>query len=195
MGQVKIELNGRVYRLLCGDDDEARLKELAGYLGSRIDGLAAQTGQHGDERLLVMAALLLADELLEMKAAALVSAVDARGTKRTTADGVADISDPGKLDDGRALPADTPAAGEGPVPRPPPLPTLVHDADAVEAAQAGAGPAGEEGAAARDGDGMTIRKLRTLTPAAKSLEARLAEARNVRQGPGQDDTSDPGSNT
>ncbi len=68
MGQVKIELNGKVYRLLCGDGEEGRLKELAGYVGSRLDGLAEQTGQHGDDRLLVMAALLLADELLEFKA-------------------------------------------------------------------------------------------------------------------------------
>ncbi|MCK5090476.1 MAG: cell division protein ZapA, partial [Hyphomicrobiaceae bacterium] len=36
MGQVAINLNGRSFRFDCGDDEEARLKELAAYVSSRV---------------------------------------------------------------------------------------------------------------------------------------------------------------
>lgn len=67
MGQVTVTLNGRTYRLRCGDGEEARLLELAGHLEQRIEGLAAEFGQVGDERLLLMAALLIADELWDAR--------------------------------------------------------------------------------------------------------------------------------
>lgn len=68
MSQVSITLNGRLYRLSCGAGQEARLRELAEHLERRIDRLAMDTRQFGDERLLVMAALLATDELLEARA-------------------------------------------------------------------------------------------------------------------------------
>jgi cell division protein ZapA len=67
MGQVAVTLNGRTYRLRCGDGDEARLLQLADYLEQRIEALAAEFGQVGDERLLLMAALLIADELWDTR--------------------------------------------------------------------------------------------------------------------------------
>lgn len=67
MGQITISLNNRTYRLSCGPGEEARLRELADHLGLRIERLAMDFGQHGDERLLVMAALLATDELLDAK--------------------------------------------------------------------------------------------------------------------------------
>lgn len=67
MGQVAVTLNGRTYRLRCGDGDEARLLQLADYLEQRIEALAAEFGQVGDERLLLMAALLIADELWDAR--------------------------------------------------------------------------------------------------------------------------------
>ena len=51
MGQVTVTVNGRTYRLRCGDGEEPRLIELATHVGNRIDGLAAEFGQVGDERL------------------------------------------------------------------------------------------------------------------------------------------------
>jgi cell division protein ZapA len=68
MGQVTVTLNGRSYRLRCGDGDEARLRSLAADVQSRIEALASEFGQVGDERLLVMAALLIADELWDARA-------------------------------------------------------------------------------------------------------------------------------
>jgi cell division protein ZapA len=67
MGYATITVNGRSYRLRCGDGEEARLAELAQALDERIDRLAADLGQHGDERLLLIAALKMADEISELR--------------------------------------------------------------------------------------------------------------------------------
>ncbi len=69
MPQLPLTINGRVYRLGCGEGDEARLKELAGIVSQKVDGLVAEFGQAGEARLLLMAALLVADELIDTRAA------------------------------------------------------------------------------------------------------------------------------
>lgn len=69
MGQVSVTLNGRTYRLACGDGEEARLAEIATYVKSKLDHLAIEFGQAGDDRLLLMTALLITDELYDLKAA------------------------------------------------------------------------------------------------------------------------------
>jgi cell division protein ZapA len=63
MGQVAIAVNGRSYRFDCGDGEEARLQELADYVKSRMEALSSEHGNVGEERLLLMAALTIADEL------------------------------------------------------------------------------------------------------------------------------------
>lgn len=68
MGQVVVNVNGRSYRFDCGDGEEARLNELAAFVKARIDALTQQYGQVGAERLLVMAALLITDELMDARA-------------------------------------------------------------------------------------------------------------------------------
>lgn len=67
MGQVLITLNGRTYRMACGDGQEARLERLADHLKSKVDTLAIEFGQVGEERLLLMAGLLVTDELFEAR--------------------------------------------------------------------------------------------------------------------------------
>jgi cell division protein ZapA len=63
MGQVAIAVNGRSYRFDCGDGEEPRLQELADYVKSRMEALSSEHGNVGEERLLLMAALTIADEL------------------------------------------------------------------------------------------------------------------------------------
>lgn len=65
MGQVNVTLNGRTYRLACEDGQEARFHQLAQDLTNRVDKLVAEFGPGAHERLLVMAALMLTDELFE----------------------------------------------------------------------------------------------------------------------------------
>ena len=68
MGQVAITLNGRTYRLRCGEGEENRLIELAAMVRRNVEALATEYNNVADDRLLLMAALLIADELLDARA-------------------------------------------------------------------------------------------------------------------------------
>ncbi|OHC75820.1 MAG: hypothetical protein A3G18_12750 [Rhodospirillales bacterium RIFCSPLOWO2_12_FULL_58_28] len=63
MAQVTVAINGRKYQIACDDGQEAHLARLGAYVDKRIGELVASIGQVGDARLLVMASLLVADEL------------------------------------------------------------------------------------------------------------------------------------
>jgi cell division protein ZapA len=63
LAQVSVTINGRIYQISCDDGQEANLMRLAGYVDKRVGELVASVGQVGDDRLLVMANLLVADEL------------------------------------------------------------------------------------------------------------------------------------
>ena len=63
MGMVDVTINGRRQSLQCDDGQEPRLRRLAAYVDGRIGDLAQQQGQLGDQRLLLMTSLLIADEL------------------------------------------------------------------------------------------------------------------------------------
>ena len=93
MGQVSIILNDRIYRLVCDDGEEDRLAELATYVKSKVAQLTAELGHAGDERLLLMAALMIADELWDARAAALPETQSAGGA-RQFADGAPALTEP-----------------------------------------------------------------------------------------------------
>jgi cell division protein ZapA len=67
MGQVTVVLNGRTYRLECGEGEESHLIALAAYLGTHIEDMKRKFGQVGDDRLILMASLLVTDELWELR--------------------------------------------------------------------------------------------------------------------------------
>jgi cell division protein ZapA len=67
MGQVSVTLNGRTYRLECGEGEETHLIALAEYLGTHVETMKRKFGQVGDDRLILMASLLVTDELWELK--------------------------------------------------------------------------------------------------------------------------------
>jgi cell division protein ZapA len=66
MAHVNVTINGRQYRMACEDGQENHLTWLAGDLDRRIEQLRAQFGEIGDMRLTMMAALTVADELVEV---------------------------------------------------------------------------------------------------------------------------------
>ena len=68
MSQIALTLNGRVYRFGCGDGEKARLIELGQYLQTHAEKISETHGQIRDERVLVMAALMVADELWDARA-------------------------------------------------------------------------------------------------------------------------------
>lgn len=67
MTQVLVNVNGRAYRLRCAPGQEDRLVDLASYVKGKLDALFKEHGNVGDERILLMAAIMLADELFEAR--------------------------------------------------------------------------------------------------------------------------------
>ena len=76
MAQVVVTINGRSYRIACEDGQEEHLTELSGYVSEKVKELVGAVGQIGDTRLLVMASLLISDELTDTRA----DLADARDT-------------------------------------------------------------------------------------------------------------------
>ena len=68
MAHVTVTINSRQYRMACEDGQESHLMRLAEYLEQRIGTLRGNFGEIGDARLIVMAALMVGDELSEAKA-------------------------------------------------------------------------------------------------------------------------------
>lgn len=67
MAQVEITINGRDYRIACEDGQEGHLTQLAAYLDGKVGELVDEVGQIGDTSLMVMAGLLVADELSDTR--------------------------------------------------------------------------------------------------------------------------------
>jgi cell division protein ZapA len=65
VAQITVSINGRQFRMACEDGQEAHLMKLAKELDDRIGTLRSNFGEIGDNRLVVMAALTVADELSE----------------------------------------------------------------------------------------------------------------------------------
>src|ERR1700744_4138186 len=66
MAQVTIRINGYAYTVGCKDGEEGHLQAMAGEVDRRIERIKAAAGQSGEARMLVMASLLMADDLFEM---------------------------------------------------------------------------------------------------------------------------------
>ncbi|WP_342104316.1 cell division protein ZapA [Methylobacterium sp. SI9] len=67
MPQINVSIDGRSYRMACGEGEEAHLTALAATLDGRIGEMRKSFGEIGDMRLQVMAALTIADELMELR--------------------------------------------------------------------------------------------------------------------------------
>ncbi|MDX1541664.1 MAG: cell division protein ZapA [Geminicoccaceae bacterium] len=63
MPTVEVLVNGRRHVVQCGEGEEARVKRLASYVDRRVTDLARGALQVGDSRLLIMASIMVADEL------------------------------------------------------------------------------------------------------------------------------------
>lgn len=70
MAQVTVKINGYSYTIGCEDGQEAHLIAMAGQVENRIDGIKALGSSSGESRLLAIAALMIADELHDVRAEA-----------------------------------------------------------------------------------------------------------------------------
>jgi cell division protein ZapA len=108
MGEVMVTLGGRIYRVGCANNDIDRLTNIAADLETRIAALGREFGGVGEERLLLIAALLLTDELWDTR-----TALDAAIAEATEALRIATEPDPPQAaaNGGAAPPVDKAAKG------------------------------------------------------------------------------------
>ena len=67
MPEITVTIAGRPYRMACGEGEEQHLTTLAADFDRRITALKQHFGEVGDSRLLIMAALTVADDLAEAR--------------------------------------------------------------------------------------------------------------------------------
>ena len=69
MSEVHISINGRTYEIGCDPGQEGHIADLAAYVDQRFQQIARAGGAYNDAHLLVLTALVLADELYEAREA------------------------------------------------------------------------------------------------------------------------------
>jgi cell division protein ZapA len=87
MAQVTVTIGGRAYKLACNEGEEPHLEELGRVVDDKFAAMHRSFGEIGDQRLMVMAALTVADELTEARAR--VSALEADAERIAERDRVA----------------------------------------------------------------------------------------------------------
>jgi cell division protein ZapA len=65
MAQVALDINGRRYEMACDDGEEERLRRVGHFVDQRVRALARHVGPVGENRMLLMIALMISDELLD----------------------------------------------------------------------------------------------------------------------------------
>ncbi len=68
MPLVNVMVNSRAYTIACDAGEEEHLKELAAHVDTKVRELTGSIGQVGDQKLMLMAAVLITDELFEARA-------------------------------------------------------------------------------------------------------------------------------
>ncbi|MEM9332438.1 MAG: cell division protein ZapA [Pseudomonadota bacterium] len=64
---MSVLINGKSYRMACDEGQEAHLEALAAELDKYVNHLKGSFGDIGDQRLTVMAGVMVTDEMLELK--------------------------------------------------------------------------------------------------------------------------------
>ena len=91
MAHVSVTIAGRHYRMACDEGQEEHLIRLARDIDARIFDLRAAFGEIGDQRLVVMAAITIADELAEARARIKALESDIEGQRDARASAIARI--------------------------------------------------------------------------------------------------------
>ena len=88
MAQVNLTVNGRIYRMACEDGEEEHVEELGQRFDAAIDELRGALGEIGDQRLMVMAGILMTDRLNDTER----RLAEAEETVKSLRDGRADTA-------------------------------------------------------------------------------------------------------
>lgn len=92
MPVIALDINGRAYEMTCDDGQEAHLQKLAAHIDGKVRQLVTSVGQVGEGRLLVMASLLIADELFDAYQRIEELSADA-GNRRGQGEGAVEVLD------------------------------------------------------------------------------------------------------
>jgi cell division protein ZapA len=65
LARVSLTINGRSYDVACEDGQESHLRKLGAHIDQTVAKLVESVGQVGESRLLVMAGLMIADDLFD----------------------------------------------------------------------------------------------------------------------------------
>lgn len=63
MTSLTVKVNGRPYPIICGDGEEEHLEYLAEFVDKKVQDLATSINNASEGQLLLMASLLIADDL------------------------------------------------------------------------------------------------------------------------------------
>lgn len=94
MPLVNVMINQRAYTIACDEGEEGHLRDLAAHVDTKVRGLLESVGQVGEQRLLLMAALLIAEDyfdstaLLERRAQEIEDLAGTRDEMKTRISGV-----------------------------------------------------------------------------------------------------------
>lgn len=67
MAQVTVTIDGKSWRMACDEGQEEHLTDLAGRFDRYVTHLKGEFGEIGDQRLTVMAGIMVMDELSELQ--------------------------------------------------------------------------------------------------------------------------------
>ena len=67
MADVSLTINGKVFNIACDDGQEQRVVDLGRYIDSRVKDIASSGAASNDIHLLVLASLMLADEVFDLR--------------------------------------------------------------------------------------------------------------------------------
>jgi cell division protein ZapA len=67
MAEVNLAIHGKPYGIACDDGQEDRVVELGKYVDSRLSEIASAGAASNDSHLLVLTALVMADEIYELR--------------------------------------------------------------------------------------------------------------------------------
>ncbi len=70
MAEVNISINGRQFGIACDDGQEQRVTDLANFVDSRLQEIAAAGAGTNESHLLVLTSIVMADELFDARDAA-----------------------------------------------------------------------------------------------------------------------------
>jgi cell division protein ZapA len=92
MAEIAVTVNGRSFALSCEDGQESRTRRLAQYIDAKVRDFVKSLGQVGEMRLLLLAALVIVDELAEANQALEEERRRARTEAETAAARIADLA-------------------------------------------------------------------------------------------------------